>query len=196
MNNNKSLSFFRLLFFPPKQDVINIAVEKRNRFVVLIPIIFGIMIGFFKTVSNYDSANIEYWYGLLVSNIISSILLTLVGVFLYVLLVQFLSSMFKGISNYKMTFTMFSYSLIPVIIGWLLISVISMIMMLYPIKYTNAITLIDVRNIIQRIFMLYGIIILVRGVGIINQFSIIKALISSVGLIILLLIIGFFQQMV
>jgi hypothetical protein len=197
MSKTKSTSFFKLLFFPPKQDVINIVVERKNSVVIFIPIAFGILIGFIRAVSKYDTAYpIEFFYGQLVAGIGFSVSITLVVLFLYVLLIQFFSSVFKGISNYKMTFTMFSYSLLPIIIGWILMLAVSMIIKFIPIGYVNSVISVKVLNVIQMIFILYGIVILVRGVSIINQFSIIKSLISSVGLFIILFIIGIFQKVV
>jgi hypothetical protein len=196
MNDTKSVGFFKLLFFPPKQDVLYIVVEKKNRVVVLIPIIFGIMIGVFRAFPDYNPENLEYWLGQLFGNILVSTLFTLAGVFLYVLLILFFSNILKGIANFKMTFTLFSYSLIPVIIGWLIITSISLIIRVFNIDFINPNVIIEVMNTIQRIFILYGIIILVRGVAMINQFSIFKALISSVGIIIVLLIYGIFKQIV
>jgi len=185
-----------LVILKPLDGFEAILIQEKYNLFYFFPFFYGAIIGISKTFNKFlflKSATpfkMGYILGDSLVTIISMAGVTILFCFIYSWIVFFLSLLLKGLSNFKMIFSLVLYSLIPMIIGAVFLFACKLILLasVSPGQLFEAITLF--LYCFQIVFIFWSLYILLIGNAMINDFSIAKSFLSSSLLIVILFAFG------
>jgi hypothetical protein len=179
MNEFKFVDFIKVYFQKPIETFAILFNQPKFKYVYLLPIIFGFILGINDIINKSYLPVFDFNLGLVCISITKEILITILACYIYSWIMLFLNSLFQGYSNQSMAFAVISYSLVPLIVGYILITIIKLIAfsVLGLTEYAQIIT--RLLYIMYLAFYIVTIIFLIIGNSISNRFSILKSIIPS-----------------
>ncbi len=186
------MSIISFIKNPLEGYVKNLAKEEKTP-VYVYPLLYGLIFGISFTISKFGVANINTLFDHLPFILFSRTLITLISCYVYAWIILVISWFFKGVSNINLTFSLVSYSLLPMIGGALLFLLLKLILVTVDISVYS----LQLVNIFifyfQYIFVLWSIYILTVGNAMINDFSKLKSFVASAGIVIVIIAIIIFD---
>jgi hypothetical protein len=165
----------RIIVLKPTTELDIVFDQEKYKHIFSFPILYGIILGFSKTINKTGVANFSDLTVTSIGPIISSILITLIACFVYSWVIYFISKSLKGEASIDMTYGLVSYSLIPMIIGVIFYLMLKLFTYSYGPGYSINIFIFYS----QIIFVLWSTIILTLGNAFINGFSMIRSLAAT-----------------
>jgi len=154
--------------------------QPKYNYIYLLIVCYGLFQGINKTLSEYDVSRFDLFLTKSIGAILIAIISIFIICFLYSWIIYFIGFSLKGLANYRMTFTVVCYSLIPLIVG-------SILIIFSKIVYLNfsGISIETFNSFIyyfHGLFIVWSLYTLVIGYSLINKFSILKSTIGSIGI--------------
>lgn len=184
-------SMLRKFVINPLDGYEKILIPENNKLVYLLPTLYGLIYGASITISKFGLTHFGSVLGHLISDTLLKILFVFIFCYVYAWIILFISQLLKGISNINLTFSLVSYSLIPMIIGVALILAFKVIIDSIDLSKQSLYYVNMFLFYFQYLFVLWSLYILIIGNAMINDFSKIKSSIATVGLVIFLMVIGY-----
>jgi hypothetical protein len=173
------LDFIKIYKQEPIQTFSDLLSQSKYRYLYLILTIFGFILGFNSIINKIYLAKIDIETGSIIFSMIKTIIVTFIVLYFYSWIVMYLNSIFQGFSNQKTIFAVIVYSLVPLIIGTIMISLLKIILFSLPGLHGSIYGIIQLFYVVYLIFYLATLIYLIIGNAIANDFSIIKSAIST-----------------
>jgi hypothetical protein len=173
------LDFIKIYKQEPIQTFSDLLSQSKYRYLYLILTIFGFILGFNSIINKIYLAKIDIETGSIIFSMIKTIIVTIIVLYFYSWIVMYLNSIFQGFSNQKTIFAVIVYSLVPLIIGTIMISLLKIILFSLPGLHGSIYGIIQLFYVVYLIFYLATLIYLIIGNAIANDFSIIKSAIST-----------------
>ncbi|MCW3788921.1 YIP1 family protein [Plebeiibacterium sediminum] len=164
---------------------------KENKIPVFVfPLLYGTLVAISLSLNNYGYSKIGDLLGHLPLMIITRAVLILISCFIYSWIVLLISLLLKGLSNINYTFSLVSYSLIPLIIGALIFLILKLIFITANASMYSFKLLYKFIYYFQHVFNLWTIYLLIIGNAMINDFSKMKSIIACAGIITIFIILS------
>ncbi len=165
----------RIIVLKPTTELDIILNQEKYKHLFSFPILYGIILGFSKTINKTGVANFIDLTATSIGPIILSVLIILISCFVYSWVIYFISKSLKGEASIDMTFGLVSYSLIPMVIGGVFYLMLKLFIYSYGQDYSINIFIFYS----QIIFVLWSTIILTIGNALINGFSMVRSLAAT-----------------
>lgn len=157
------------LLSEPKAQFEKIVHQSSFKYTWLIPIILGVFIGLISAFNINDA----YQIGALIGKILILPVLAILICYAYSAIVFFISSLFGGITNLKMTYGVLVYSLIPLTFGIILMFLVRFI----PIHANGIMPVIWILIYISA--SIWSIYLFTVGNSILNNFTFLKSFLTA-----------------
>lgn len=176
-----------IIFRNPIEGFELFLIYEKYKLVYLFPVIYGIFSGISKSITKVRTQNIGYFVKHSLISAGSIIVFAILYCFVYAKIVLFISHLLKGLSNFKMTFSLVLYSLFPTIIGAALILIFKLILYINDIQLQSLGLISVIIYSLYLVSILWSLYILVKGNALINEFSTLKSFLSSVGIAVVMI---------
>jgi hypothetical protein len=173
------IDFIKLFKQEPIKVFSDLLSQPKYRYLYLIVTIFGFILGFNGIINKIYLAKIDLETGNFIFSMIKTIVITFIVLYAFSWIVMYLNSIFQGFSNQKDIFAVIVYSLVPLIIGTLMISIFKIILFSVGGLQGSIFGIIKLFYVVYLIFYFATLIYLIIGNAIVNNFSIIKSIIST-----------------
>jgi hypothetical protein len=185
----------KTLTLHPLRDISSILALGASKQIYFFPIVYCMVVGISKYLS---MAGMTFRPHLFIEAFTSTFILLLgifIFCFIYSCIVWFISVSLKGIASVGMIFTLAFYSLTPMIMGAVIILLLKIIWFSSDFLIKNSENFTLFIFFFQYVFIIWSICVFIIGNKVLNQFSIMKSIISSIGLLVIFAIVVVYQKL-
>ncbi|MBK8884523.1 MAG: hypothetical protein IPN67_19855 [Bacteroidales bacterium] len=179
MEEIKFVDFIKVYFKKPINALTILLNQSTHKYAFLLPVIFGFILGINDIINKSYLQTYDLNIGSVGILISKEILIVLFACYVYSWIVVFLNSFFEGYSSQSMVFYLISYSLMPLILGSILVTILKLIAFLAFGRTEYGLIIVRYLSAIYFAFYVLTLIFLIVGNSILNGFSIFKSIMPS-----------------
>ncbi len=127
MSKNKFVDFIKIYWQTPQKIFTTLLNQPKYEYVYLLPIILGFILGVNDIMNKSYLPSFDINLGLVFVSIIKEIIITLLACYIYSWIMLFLNNLFQGYSNQNMLFAVIAYSVVPLIIVFIFITILKLV---------------------------------------------------------------------